>query len=1315
MSSTFYQQTKILPMKTCHSLILVIAFWLFAAVQTPAQTPTRETKPTPPQAVEKAASVPTKSVAEVMQASVAAQHSDLKFLRKPPIPKEAPIAYLGDASVPWSRSPATGSMPIVWNSDTGGYELSERAWNQAPLAIQNYTLYFLRAYNHLPASLRKTHSAAAVGTAAIIAEECVYSTNWSVFPDDVLVPATVVSILDSASEGLVHGIAEGKPAKDLVSAALALLCKVGENQSVPASFTSAEVLTTLPWERAINGIPLALDNITPAHPLSLKSMQERAEKVEHVTLSLMAQAAVAQARFTLLPSGAEERAGWVALADRAVTQVKEDLAARKAQTLVPSWTGMKTGPYVVATPQTLRPLAVILLAPAASEINQEWTRNGKAAAEAKLKEHPGFKKLCEIAGQVPRVEMGSKPELRGQTVFLGTITFINFARVDGLNDSTPIMEEVKIDLMAILPTGDGEPIRGFSSQAFVLARMPGGKPKWTRAAEIVTGMEVMGHAPMGNPGSGMTTRLDSNVHSQWYSVSKIRLYENVKGTVAIAHEGGWKLLVALPQHVLLDVGKSGVWVEAIKLDWGFTSYAGSDPDGKPLTSATIRTVQETEEPQTLVSLALTHENDELAAFANNVIVSEKADGSSPCATVECTSGDVSMVVETEELATATRSPDEKGDTHRVPLAVLKENPECLPNPKATIAEAYLEKPADCPWNFPPFLKGEAYITLKSAGTLLRAQRLVVEDANRIARDFICSRNTKLRAVASNGSVVGRRAFNVKAGDQLVAGFAPDGKTPLKIKAIRVEEIEMPPQRFISLVLANLKLAQCGPLVVEWECRETHQFNVGVAPETGLALAQPMKRSAKGASTTGTPDPNPPPFDASIQMAVSGSARADRALGRNLAIYDPMLKVIAAGALGRTNEIVLTRMVDIKVGNMLLRVAGSQSFLVHEKGAACTVSKPAYLLTPDDSLFIAGESAVTATENAIENVVPVFECGSKSVELLSASTEGWHKNLPIRSDICFGSTIAILMKALGPGASKARDTVRSPDDGQPGNRSGKFNGENQGDSPIKRPFQGGWGPVLTRDPADVLDLPSTALQMLRDRATLIHQSLIGEEGKVHTVRGRQNPRLQLLEKALQPGNWPYDEPSDKLGTILRGWVSQALHRRGAFLSAPNWRQLPEVCLQDVTLATWLNAAGCTETAGQFACDAVELSLFAGCTQKATSMPTVCTESGLGLVLAAGKWAAPGENKSPSYSVNPLATRHLVGWAKGLQMQDQTGKAIQVEPPTPRDGIVELNELFAIWEMRAGEANLDWPDYDNPKNQSRANFVDWLTRNRPQASH
>lgn len=1201
----------------------------------------------------------------------------------------------------WSRAPATGDMPLIWDSEAGRYEVPEKAWHEAPAAIQLYTWYFLRAYGHLPAPLRKSHSAAAVGTAAVIAADVVYPWIVAVLPDDVAVPATAMSLLNAGSPGLIEGVATGKPAKDLVSAALKRLCAVGDNESVSADLASADMLAAAPWERAAEGFPLKLSHLMPNHPLSLQRLDEAAQKISHLTLRLMAQAAVAQERFTLLPAGSTEMAGWKALAKESQKNVEAELSARGAATLAPAWTPGKSN-FLKTAPQSLRPLAVILLAEASYQVFLEWEATGAAAAAAKLREHPAFQNLCALAGQTPDLKMAPKPELRGQTVFLGTMAFKNLVRGEPSPGVTPVMENVTVDLIAIPPTGDGEPIRGFSAEAFVLAKMPGAAPKWIQGAEVVTGMQVMGHVPMGDPAAGLTTRLDGKVRAEWFTVSKVRLYENVKGTVVIGHDSGWNLTVAVPQHLLLDVGKVGVWVEALKLDSGFNSFVGAGADGQPLEVSPIKTVQETDNPQRLVSLALTHESDELTAFANNVVVSGKAGGGGGCDTVECTSGDVSMVVETEELATK---------NGRTPLKNLVENPKCEPNPSATIAEAYLEKPPECPWDYAPYLKGEAYITLKSGGPLLRAISLVVEDANGIGRDFICSRNTKLRAVSENGSVVPRRAFNVKVGEQLVADFAPDGKTPKTIKVTRVQEIDLPDQRFISLVLANLKLSRCGPLVVEWEGRQEHMFNVGVAPASRLALSKPVSQPAATPALKASAAPVDSDTTTAPAVCVAGNVSADKAKGRKLAVYDPPLQVIGTSVLGETTGAVLTRMLVIKAGGSELRVAGSQSLLVQNKEGGFSGSKPAYRLASGDQIFVAKEGETTAKAFPVENVTPVFACGLGVIELCSGSTQGWHKNLPIRSDICLAENMATVTKVPGQRRPRPGITIRVPDDGQPGPSSGSFNGERGGKSPERKPAGGGSVAELNTQPGDLLELSEEAREQFKQRARMISQAMDGELAQVRSVS--RGGRLQVLEEALKPGKWPYGEAPEKLSGELRGWVAQALQRRGAFLAAPDWKRLPEVCLQDVTLAAWLDAAGCPETARLFARDAIEFSLFAGCSEKAAKRPEVNASSGLGLILAASKWVAPSKGDSTAYSVNPIATRELTSWAAGLRTQDLAGKPLRIEPPVPKDGIVELDELFEIWAIRAEQANVSWPDYNNPKDPGRADFMEWLSQNGPQA--
>ncbi len=1201
----------------------------------------------------------------------------------------------------WSHAPVTGDMPLIWNTSRGLYEVSEKAWREAPSAIQRFTWYYLRAYSHLPASLRKTHSFSAVGPAALIAADVVYPENFAVLPDDVVVPATGIGILNASSPGLVEGIVAGKSAKDLVTAALARLCAVGENASTPGDFATADMLSSGPWERAVQGDPLKLENIMPSHPLTLSTLQGRVLSIPHLTVRLMAQAAVAQARFTPLPIGGEQKAGWEALAAETTTALKADNSARKTDTLAPSWT--PGGKLLASVPQSLRPAGVILLANASHEVFVEWDTKGATAAETKLKAHPAFLEFCAITGQEPVLQMASKPELRGQTVFLGKMTFRNLVRVEPAGGRSPLLESVVVDLIAIPPTGDGEPIRGFSAGAYAFARMPGKSARWIVASELVTGMEVLGHLPVGDPNAGIATRLDEKVRSEWFTISKIRRYENVKGTVIIAFAGGWRLAVAMPQHVLLEVGKAAIWVDAVRLDAGYLPFAGAAPDKKQLPVTPIKSVQETDEPQQLVSLALSHDNDELAAFANNLVLAKSADGTD-CATVECTSGDVSMVVETEMLTTK---------TGRTPLKDLVENPACKPDGGFSIVSAFFQKPAGSPWNYPPFLPGEAYVSLKSGGPLTRAIRLVVKDPGGVERDFVCSRNTKMRTISPTGQVVPRRAFNAKVGETLVSSFAVDGSTPIVSKVVRIEELTLPEQQFISLVLVNLNLAQCGPLLVEWESRQEHMFNMGVARESLLALSKSVQPAAPAAAQP-APDLTSQEAKGIVvpSVCVGGSATPEKAVGEKVAAYDPPLNVFGWTVLGSATPGTLTRALTLKAGKTQLKVAGSQSLLVRGKDDKYATGKLAYLLMPGDMVFIAEEGAPSAVPVPLENVVPSFACDFEVTELGTSSSQGWHNSVPVRSDICLANHIATLMKAPGFLGAKRGRSMRVPDDHQPGISSGEYRGANPGTSPERRLIDGASVPELNITPANRLDLSDEAKKQFTQRARMISQEADQELAQVHSVS--RGGKLQLLDDALQPGKWPYDEAPGKLSAELRGWVAQAIQQRGEYLAAPSWSDLPKICLQNVVLAAWLDAAGCPRTATLFARDAIEFSILAGCSEKAVRRPELSRDAGLGLVLASSKWAAPNKDQPTAYAVNPLASRAVSDWAAGLKMSDAAGKTLAIDPPVPKDGIVELDGMFMLWAIRAGEADVNWPDLDNPQDPRRSDFTKWLSQHGPQAA-
>ena len=279
-------------------------------------------------------------------------------------------------------------------------------------------------------------------------------------------------------------------------------------------------------------------------------------------------------------------------------------------------------------------------------------------------------------------------------MLLGSMAWRRMVRVPAA-EGTPVSEKFVVDLIAIVPSGDGEPIRGFDASAFVCVKDPGSDtPRWVRGDEVITGMKVLSHIPLGDPQTGATVRLPSkapgapasSVRATFCTVTDVKLHDNVKGTMLLTFERGWSVAVAIPQQVLIDAASTGIWVPATSLDAGIASWAGAD-----LPADRLRTVQEDSTPHRLVDLALTHEEDDLAPLANNIVIARDASGKNDALTTECRSGDTSLVAEDEELATT---------SGRTALKDIVVNEKLDPKlAEATIADAWWRRPAESPWQY----------------------------------------------------------------------------------------------------------------------------------------------------------------------------------------------------------------------------------------------------------------------------------------------------------------------------------------------------------------------------------------------------------------------------------------------------------------------------------------------------------------------------------------------------------------------------------------------------------------------------------------
>lgn len=1194
----------------------------------------------------------------------------------------------------WAAQMPGGVMPASWDASSRRYKVSREAWAAASPAIQRFTWHYLRAYGALDPGLRGTHSAVAVGVAANIAAAIVYPENFATMPDDVVGPASIVIALHAADPSFFAKARSGgvAAATSAVIAAFDKLCAVGSSQETLNIHRQPELLVREAWDRAIDGGAITLAHILPGHPTAQQRLTEQAATLPNLTLRATLEAALCIARYTVLPSP-EARDRWLKQLADTRQALEAELAVRRARHIAPPFDTTKAE-ITSADPAILRPIAVMVGAIIGQEMFAAYAEKGADAAREVLFKSPGFTDMSALAGQEPQVTILLKPEVRSESVVLGTMTFRDMVRIP-VTSGTPVPEKLVIDLIAIIPSGDADPIRGFDAQAFVLVKDPGSDtPRWVRGEEVITGMKILSHIPLGDPQTGSTVRLPgkmagappSVVRESWCTVTEVKIHNDVKGTMVLTHEKGWSVAVAVPQHILINAAGTGIWVPATDLDSGIQSWAG-----EKRVADTLRTVTEDKTPRRLVDLALTHDEDELAPMANNCVIARDAQGSEAIS-VECRSGDTSLVAEDEEILIP---------AGRVALKDVVPNEKLDPAmTEATVVSAWWERPSDAVWEYPDFTTGEAWVSQKASVKLVRAVKLQLEEANGVTRPFMCSPLTKLVLATDKGVISRRRARNAKPGELLVAGFAQDGKTPQTVKVASVEEVELPQQRFVALELTNLKLAKAGPVLIEWHASQCHTFNKGVSMSTMLSLAAPA--GAKAPADAGEA--------AASVFKITGTAAVKDSSGKPLAVFDPALDVIAVGGLGQVGTSAITRELVIIAGGHQLAVAGSQALLAVRmtataENAVVKTSRDvvlAYQLHPEDLIFMAKDGDTKAVPVKIDSVVPRFKVATPVAELVAASAETWHDKLAACSDTCIANSMAIIMAAPRGGKGKGTGINAAPGT-TPGPWSGDFKGNNSGTSARLQELGGGYQPKLDPNSPDRLGLPDQAVQQLKARANLIKQKFAGERGSLQSVAHSGLPAR--LEAKLQPGNWPFGKSGEDLANTLSGWISQALQRRAVYLEAPTVSDVPALCLQNIVLAAWLNAAGAKESANLFARDAVDFGLYAGFSMQAMSNAKMPAELGLGQVLAASQSAASGAGDKRAYAVNPHVSRFISDWANGLKAFLADGQQITIEAPVPKDGMVELDQVFALWAMRGELNDINWPDAPG------SDFDRWLETHKP----
>ncbi|HKM53145.1 MAG TPA: hypothetical protein VJY33_07005, partial [Isosphaeraceae bacterium] len=921
-------------------------------------------------------------------------------------------------------------------------------------------------------------------------------------------------------------------------------------------------------------------------------------------------------------------------------------------------------------PAVLEPLMVIAVKVARVPLRAASQNDGPKGFLAALRAEKPTSQVLALAGVDPSHEPRGSTGA-GDDPQLTRLTWSGLERLSlGQPGDDVYTESVQIDLIDDRPTGQGRAL-GIGADNRLIVLQADGRRTVRQASKVGRGASVLGYVGLGQPAREESFRVATDVHEAWFRVLDTRVDTPQTGAVDL-HLGDSKPFLFGDEHrVLVSLGESATWRKAGNLRPGYELWdQPSNKKGQPKDRWTLKGSVPIRDAVRMVELSLSW--NEARGQATNVFVLPPGD-------VDSDNGDTlargpSVLAEARSVDSGPIAPDQLVETvgpeARKVVAIRADRLSMSASQPSVLAGYFLQGKEDV-WREIPWLSSHpARVLGRKPVEVQVAHRLRFEDGGSVVLgpgNWVLVRGTDQK----HDVAVEKPVSDLRAGDELVAGVHDHVLTTVRL--VEIESVRVPPgesSRFILLRAENLPWVKVGPVLVsvEAQVREDDAAAEGLAATTRLAM-QRQDGELQYVAITNL---------AGNDQGGGGwpAAAVDPTIPELLRV--PLIAVVRPRPSTRTvivetapvppGEAESPRSFECAPGQLLLvrRQIDEGEGQAAKKVLAVTAARG--LRRGDELVVLGGAKGGDSSWPVVRLTVQFHE--PPVTTLVLENLRPRHFEISRGALVNDGIAVVLSVPSEVEGLRGRAPEAPSGDGRNAGTAPGPIINKGRNAS---APEDGPIATLRRGATEDAIHFPDDAKMDLEKFGGDLVASFEAAAPHLRAPAVATSPLLRYWEEKFGGQHVRWFHSTSDVASELRIWVEELVRKRKQFLREPRSPALPPILLQEMVLASWLQAAGAPELANLVLGDLMELVIFAGC-EPARERDRLGSHLGLALVLYGPGFVRGEKPGRPTEPVSPAAQRLVREWGGDDLLSN---------------GEVVLGALYRKWRKQAESIGTWWP--------------------------